>query len=76
MSSVDEKVTVLLDSLSNTSENFQGGKLALFYDKWAFLTDNSEILDTVDGLRINVQGNLPLLALFKGFSILRKGLFS
>lgn len=36
--------------LLNTPKNFQGGKIALFLNEWKSLTDNSWILDLVEGL--------------------------
>ena len=62
-----------MHSFTNTSLNFKGGKLAHFYNVWANLTSDPEILDTVEGLRINGLGALPPLPVrSKGLSIFRK----
>ena len=48
---MNAKVSVL----SNTVENFKGGKLSEFYDKWRSLTSDHEILQAIRGLPINIS---------------------
>ena len=50
----------IVTNLTNFKSNFEGGKISRFEDRWNDLTGDSEILSTVTGLRINVQGDLAI----------------
>ena len=45
--------------LSSKVHDFRGGRIKDFYQKWAAITSDPEILETMSGLPINLIGELP-----------------
>ncbi len=47
--------------LSNSVENFKGGKLSDYFDKWRAVTNDHEILQAIRGLPINITNPVDSL---------------
>ena len=55
----------MLDMLSNTKDNFRAGKVNDYLENWTSITSDLEILESIQGLKINFLGPLPPRIVFQ-----------